>query len=209
MIFSIIKHNNDKRNHHMKLNSLVTTNALLAVTASALSAEIGQPLNQVKVSNRGEIRLTSNERIQYCDWHSDEKLGNKIRCVQVMAGTITAKNMNEHFTEKLKQARAEGRLPDQFYQSTTIVDMKQCLFGTGGIVSKTLEQHKRDIPEACFVNDQEGHATKAWGLKEPSSVFAINEKGKVFYAKDGKLSDQESDYLLEQLIDQTKRLSND
>jgi YtfJ family uncharacterized protein len=76
------------------------------------------------------------------------------------------------------------------------------MFGTSGIVQRTVEDRKRKYIVPGFVLDKEGVIRNAWGLApESSAVIILNRAGKVVFFKDGQLSQAEIDRAV-QLIKQ-------
>jgi YtfJ family uncharacterized protein len=189
----------------MRYSALLATTFLMSQT-DALKPEVGRTLSPLTIADKGEIALTDKNRITYANWDSQERLTGKIRFVQVMGGSWAAKRMNQGFIDKIDQAEQTGRLPNDFYQATTIVDMRKCLPGTQGFVRGQLEYYKSQIPQACFVTDDEGVASKEWCLESKSSIMALNEKGEVLFAKDGALSEQEGEALLANILEEIDRL---
>ena len=76
------------------------------------------------------------------------------------------------------------------------------MFGTSGIVQRTVEDRKRKYVVPGFVLDKEGVIRNAWGLApESSAVIILNRAEKVVFFKDGQLNQVEIDQAI-QLIKQ-------
>ena len=76
------------------------------------------------------------------------------------------------------------------------------MFGTSGIVQRTVEDRKWKYVVLGFVLDKEGVIRNAWGLApESSAVIILNRFEKVIFFKDGQLNQVEIDQAI-QLIKQ-------
>jgi uncharacterized protein len=146
----------------------------------------GNTIPQVDVNAKGEISL-QNGKVTYGSWSSSSLTG-KIRMVQHIAGRSSAKGINEELVEALKKAD----LPKDSYQTTTIVNIKDAIFGTSPIVCMTVEMGKKEFPWTSVVIDAKGTVQKAWGLeKESSAVTVLDQNGNVLFFRDGKLLEGE------------------
>ena len=87
--------------------------------------------------------------------------------------------------ERLNQANYE---PGSF-QSISIINLDDAMWGTSGLVSSELGKNKREHPEAVLVADEEGHGLAAWQLEQGTVAFIlVDYEGKIRYLKQGKLS---------------------
>lgn len=155
------------------------------------SIQAGQTLPAVAVSQKGEVLLDGG-KTTFVDWNTDSLKG-KVRVVHHVAGRSAAKEINEALIQALKAAD----FPKETYQTTTIVNVKDAVFGTGTIVSMMVESGKKEFPWSCVVVDGQGTVQKAWGLKSESSAVAmLDAKGKVLFFKEGALAKQEIDQVL-------------
>ncbi|MCP5169589.1 MAG: YtfJ family protein [Hahellaceae bacterium] len=146
----------------------------------------GSALPTVEIANKGEI-LLEDGKISYGSWTS-AALPGKVRTIHHLAGRSSAKEINEALVEALKQAD----LPKETYQTTTIVNVNDAIFGTAGIVTMMVEGGKKEFPWSSIVVDAKGIAQKTWGLdKESSAIIVLDANGNVLFSKDGALSDAE------------------
>ncbi len=146
----------------------------------------GQVLPAVSVDNKGEV-LLEDGRTHYATWDS-AVLKGKVRCVHHLAGRSSAKEINESLMDALKKAN----FPQSDYQTTTIVNLKDAIFGTGSLVSMMVEGGKKEFPWTSVVVDAKGTVQSAWELQKESSAVAILDRdGKVLFSKDGKLTADE------------------
>jgi YtfJ family uncharacterized protein len=108
--------------------------------------------------------------------------------VQHIAGRTSAKEKNATLIEAIKAAN----LPHDKYQTTTIVNTDDAIPGSGMFVRSSLESNKKLYPWSQFIVDSNGIARKTWQLDEESSAIAVLDKdGRVQWAKDGALTQEE------------------
>ncbi|RBP10769.1 YtfJ family protein [Pseudocitrobacter faecalis] len=171
----------------MTLRSLLAISCLLMpLMASAHAFKEGERVPAVGVADRGELML-DNDKFSYKNWNSAQ-LPGKVRVVQHIAGRTSAKEKNAGLIEAIKAAK----LPHDRYQTTTIVNTDDAIPGTGMFVRNSLESNKKLFPWSQIVVDSNGVVKKAWHLEEESSAIAVLDKdGRVQWAKDGALTQDE------------------
>ena len=171
----------------MTLRSLLAISCrLMPLMASAHSLKEGERVPAVGVAVRGELML-DNDKFSYKSWNSAQ-LPGKVRVVQHIAGRTSAKEKNAGLIEAIKAAK----LPLDRYQTTTIVNTDDAIPGTGMFVRNSLESNKKLFPWSQIVVDSNGVVMKAWQLEEESSAIAVLDKdGRVQWAKDGALTQDE------------------
>lgn len=171
----------------MTLRMILALACLLApIMASAHSFETGQRVPPVGIADRGELIL-ENDKFSYKSWNSAQ-LPGKVRILQHIAGRTSAKEKNATLIEAIKAAK----LPHDVYQTTTIVNTDDAIPGSGMFVRSSLESNKKLYPWSQFIVDSDGMARKAWQLDEESSAIAVLDKeGRVQWAKDGALTQEE------------------
>lgn len=171
----------------MTLRKILALACLLApMMASAHSFEINQRVPAVGIADRGELVL-ENDTFSYKKWNSAQ-LPGKVRILQHIAGRTSAKEKNATLIEAIKSAK----LPHDTYQTTTIVNTDDAIPGSGMFVRSRLESNKKLYPWSQFIVDSNGVARKAWQLEEESSAIVVLDKeGRVQWAKDGALSQQD------------------
>lgn len=92
----------------------------------------------------------------------------------------------------LIEAIKSAKLPHDRYQTTTIVNTDDAIPGSGMFVRSSLESNKKLYPWSQFIVDSNGIARGAWQLDEESSAVAVLGKdGRVQWAKDGALTQEE------------------
>lgn len=144
------------------------------------------PLPTVKVQDGGELVLKAGD-IEYRPWQSQQLTG-KVYVIQHIAGRSSAKELNAPLIDRIKAAE----LPKDRYQTVTVVNTDDAIWGTGGIVKGKLENSKEEFPWSMMVLDEEGVARSVWNLQEESSaIIVVDGENRVRWMKDGALNDQE------------------
>ncbi|SEK47626.1 hypothetical protein SAMN04487787_10270 [Kosakonia sacchari] len=171
---------------------LAATCLLLPLMVAAHNVETNQRVPPVGITDRGELIL-ENDKFSYKNWNSAQ-LPGKVRVVQHIAGRTSAKEKNAGLIEAIKAAN----LPHDRYQTTTIVNTDDAIPGSAMFVRSSIESNKKLYPWSQFIVDSEGVTRKAWQLDEESSaIIVLDKEGRVQFAKDGGLSQQE----VQQVID--------
>ena len=84
------------------------------------------------------------------------------------------------------------------YQTTTIINAEDAIFGTGPFVKSSAEKGKKNNPHSQVILDQTGQVKKDWGLQPKESLIVVLDKsGKVKFAHEGKLSEQQMNQVIE------------
>lgn len=178
---------------------LALTCLLLPMMASAHKFETGQRVPPIGIADRGELVL-DKDQFSYNTWNSAQLVG-KVRVLQHIAGRTSAKEKNATLIEAIKSAK----LPHDRYQTTTIVNTDDAIPGSGMFVRSSLESNKKLYPWSQFIVDSNGIARSAWQLDEESSAIAVLDKdGRVQWAKDGALTQEE----VQQVMDLLHKLLN-
>ncbi|MFQ9623154.1 MAG: YtfJ family protein [Enterobacteriaceae bacterium] len=136
-------------------------------------------------SRIGELVL-SNDKFSYKSWNSAQLVGKCASC-SILPGARRQKK-NATLIEAIKSAK----LPHDRYQTTTIVNTDDAIPGSGMFVRSSIESNKQLYPWSQFIVDSNGVVRKAWQLNEESSAIVVLDKdGRVQWAKDGALSQEE------------------
>lgn len=159
----------------------------LSSTALANNIQLNQSIPPITITNKGELVLNSEAKLIYQPWSSQQLIG-KVRTIQHIAGRSASKELNAPLIEVIKQAK----LPHNAYQTTTIVNTDDAMFGTGVFVNSSIEDSKKEYPYSQFIVDADATAKQAWALSpESSAIIILNKQGKVLFFKDGALTPQE------------------
>ncbi len=176
--------------------ALALTALLLPLMASAHNFEKNQRVSPIGIADKGELVLDS-DKFSYKNWNSAQ-LAGKVRVLQHIAGRSSAKEKNAGLIEAIKAAK----LPHDRYQTTTIVNTDDAIVGTGMFVRSSIESNKKQYPWSQFIVDSNGVAKKAWQLEEGGSAIVVLDKnGRVQYAKDGSLTQDEVQQVMNLLHD--------
>ncbi|AXT69764.1 YtfJ family protein [Vibrio parahaemolyticus] len=177
----------------MKIKTLLPL--LLAMTPSlsfANNLTIGENVPDVRVGAYGEI-VMQGEGVAYQPWAAQNMLG-KVRVIQAIAGRSSAKEMNA----PLMSAITAAKFPQESYQTTTIINQDDAIWGTGSFVKSSAQDSKKEFPWSSMVLDENGLVAKAWGLEQESSAIIVQDKqGKVLFSKEGPLEQNEITQVIE------------
>lgn len=164
------------------MKHLVLTLALLPSLVMAHNFKESAQVPPVSIAEAGELVLKDKE-ISYQPWQS-QMLTGKVFLIQHIAGRTSAKELNAPMIEAVKAAK----LPADNYQTVTIVNANDAIWGTSGFVKSSAEDTKREFPWSGMVLDAKGMARNAWDLTpENSAIILLDKEGKVLFVKEGLL----------------------
>lgn len=177
----------------MQTKPLITL--LLCAAPFSLMAhniEPGKPLPEVSVDYHGELQL-DGDKLTYQPWDQSQ-LPGKVRVVQAIAGRKSAKKMNA----PLMSAITAAQFPPESYQTTSIINQDDVIWGTGSFVKSSAQESKKEFPWSSIVLDKEGYVARAWQLAEKSSaILVLDKQGQVLFVKEGALAQTEIDQVLQ------------
>ncbi|WP_260261007.1 YtfJ family protein [Vibrio intestinalis] len=174
---------------HKTLLALALTFASSSVFAHNIKLE--QAVPNVAVTSHGEILVQDNDTV-YQAWDTQAMLG-KVRVVQAIAGRSSSKEMNA----PLMAAITAADFPAESYQTTTIINQDDAIWGTGSFVKSSAQDSKKEFPWSSMVLDEDGVVAKKWGLQAESSAILVQDKqGKVLFIKEGSLNESEIQQVL-------------
>lgn len=146
----------------------------------------GKAVPSVSVNKKGEL-ISENGSLKYIPW-SIQSLVGKVRVINHFAGRSSAKELNEPLITALKAAD----LPHDSYQTTTIINLKDAMWGTSALVVAKAEAGKKAFPWSSVVIDEIGEVRNTFELKkESSAIIVLDAESKVLFFKDGALSQEE------------------
>ena len=155
----------------------------LPFMASAHNLMLQQAPPAVAVTNLGELSL-ANDTLSTRNWQLSDGLG-KVRLVQHIARRSSAKELNAPLIEAIKAAK----LPRNHYQTVTIINVNDALFGTSSFVRSSAQSSKREFPWSSIVVDNKGVVARDWQLTAKSSaIILLNKEGMILFAKEGALT---------------------
>ena len=171
---------------------------LLAQGVQAHNFVTGKTVTPVYIQEGGELLLNSDDEIHYQKWNSTQ-LAGKVRIIQYIAGRKSAKKKNSLLIKAVEAAN----FPQDRFQPTTIVNTDDAIPGSGMFVRSSLESNKKLYPWSQFIVDSNGVTRKAWQLEEESSaIIVLDKEGRVQWAKDGALTQEE----VQQVVDLLHKL---
>lgn len=171
---------------HAVQASVATFIGAMALSTSLFALDTGSTLPSISIESKGEIILKAQDP-SYQNWNS-EQLKGKVRTIQHIAGRSSAKKINQPFIEAIKAAQ----LDPSRYQTTTIINLDDAIFGTASIVKKKAETKKAEYPHSSIVVDEKSSAIEPWGLShESSAIIVLDEEANVLFFKDGALTPDE------------------
>nr|WP_188629333.1 YtfJ family protein [Oceanisphaera marina] len=160
--------------------------ACLPFMAAAHNLTLHQAPPAVTVTNAGELLLTQDQ-LSASNWQLSSSVG-KVRLVQHIAGRSSAKELNAPLIEAIKAAK----LPRDRYQTVTIINVDDALFGTSGFVRSSAEESKREFPWSSIVVDNNGVVAQGWELTaKNSAIVLLDKEGAVLFAKEGALNSEQ------------------
>jgi YtfJ family uncharacterized protein len=157
-------------------------NLAVCIPAQAANVVLGGQLPQLLVQDKGEL-VRQNDQFMYRPWNTNLLLG-KVQVVHYLAARLAASKLHEPFTDALRIAA----LPVEKYESTTLINVSDVLWGTAGLVEGELKSNKKKYPHERLISDAEGIGLKVWGFKTKSSAIMILDKsGKIIFFTESAL----------------------
>lgn len=179
-------------------NKIVTALILACSPTLALAhnIQIGHSVPNVEIDSYGEVVVHDKDTV-FQPWNSAQMPG-KVRIIQAIAGRSSAKEMNAPLMAAITAAHFS---PEQ-YQTTSIINQDDAIWGTGSFVKSSAQDSKQEFPWSSIVLDKEGKVAKTWDLQQASSAIIVQDKsGKVLFVKEGQLNSAE----IEQVIGLVKQ----
>ena len=164
----------------------------LAFPAWSSNIQIGQPLPELSIDERGELLITDEDKFAFQAWQAPMQ-ADKVHVLQYIAGTRKARSQTQAFTDRLEES-----LPKGSYQFTTVINLDDAMWGTSGFVVGEVKSSKRKYPDSTIVLDEDGTGLQAWQLqKKSSAIVVIDTNGTVLYLKQGTMSEDEIEATVE------------
>jgi hypothetical protein len=175
----------------MLKQTLVLLATLAALPAAWADFKAGDRLPDLSIADRGELVLQGGD-FDYRNWSYPQQPG-KVHVLQYMAATTSASELNDPFIDRIKTDFPDGTL-----LSTTVLNLDEALWGTGGFVISELESNKKKYPQAVLVADEKGLGLNTWRLEEDSAAIIVTDtQGAVLYFKQGAMSAAEVESTIE------------
>jgi YtfJ family uncharacterized protein len=166
------------------IKNIVLSLSIVGASAFSSAIEVNGTLPAFEVPSKGELVL-ADDKIYHQPWSTAQISKGTPALVFHVAARMSADSIIAPLKERLNQANYET---DSF-QSISIINLDDALWGTSGLVSSELGKNKREHPEAVLVADTEGNGLAAWQLEQGTVAFIlVDYEGKIRYLKQGKLS---------------------
>ncbi|EHR6002294.1 YtfJ family protein [Vibrio parahaemolyticus] len=177
----------------MKTPSILSLLLALAPTlAFSHNLSVGQTTPSVSIDTYGEMTLQGDD-VAYQPWATQQMLG-KVRVIQAIAGRSKAKEMNA----PLMSAITAAHFPEDQYQTTTVINQEDAIWGTGTFVKSSAEDSKKTFSWSSMVLDKNGVLATTWDLQQESSAIIVqNKQGEILFVKEGALTQDEVTHVIE------------
>jgi len=159
---------------------------LCLITCSfALFAKLSEGELPPKVVISGEL----GGKVPEGEWNS-ESLRGKVHVLFYVDPD------EDKLNKPLEKILDQANFPKKHYQSIGVVNMDATWLPNIAIESK-LKSKQNEYPDVIYVRDNEKTLVNSWSLQDNSyDVVAFDKEGKVFFYKDGKVSDREAEKLV-------------
>ncbi|MBU73117.1 MULTISPECIES: YtfJ family protein [Spongiibacter] len=171
---------------------------LLCVSAASTALELGGELPALDVPSRGELEI-NGDSVRFVPWSTEQITADTPALIFHMAARMSSDSIIAPLRDRLDK----GDYAPGSFQSISVVNLDDALWGTQGLVTSELAKNKRAHPQAVLVADDEGRGLKAWSL-EPKGVAVIllNTDGNIRLLKEGKLSEDDVNDIISALDDE-------
>jgi len=141
-----------------------------------------------------ELKEDLGGRLDGKFWSSDELKG-KVHVLFYV--DPDEKDLNNDTSEALDKEK----FPSEKFQSVAIINMAATWLPNFAI-SSSLEEKQKRYPRTIYVRDYKKVVVKAWGIADDNSdVLAFDKQGRLIFRKDGKLSADEIQKLMQVIKD--------
>lgn len=171
----------------MSLKSLIPlTLCLYLGSAVAAAPEVGSPLPELNVADRGELVITGDDKFEFVPWSSTSG-PNAVHVVQYFGATLSDRDIFEPFTDLLQENFEDGTV-----HVTTVLNLDAAMWGTKGMVIKELKKNKQKHPGATMVADTEAVGVSTWELgKKGTALMIVDAAGTVLFFNRGALEEEQ------------------
>lgn len=160
--------------------------ALLTILP-AEAMELGSSLPSAQVTHNGELIL-QGKSVSYQPWTSQQITVGSPALIFHMAARLSS----EQIIAPLKAALEAEDYAAGSFQSVSVINLSDALWGTRGLVLSKLTDNKREHPEASLIADKEGVVRRDWQLSgEGVAVILVSAEGDIRYFQEGNISDED------------------
>lgn len=191
----------NKESYMLRLWKSFVAVSLLCASAASSALEVGNSLPALEVPSRGELKLNGDD-VRFEPWSTQQIDAGSPVLIFHMAARMSSDSIIAPLRERLDNG---SYAPDSF-QSVSVVNLDDALWGTQGLVTSELAKNKRAHPQAVLVADDEGRGLKAWSLAPKGvAVILLDTNGKIRMLKEGKLSAEDVDSIVAALDEEISK----
>ncbi|MGJ8687681.1 MAG: YtfJ family protein [Spongiibacteraceae bacterium] len=176
-------------------NKFIITLFICCIAPFASALEVGDTLPPLTVQGKGEL-LIEGDKVSFKTWES----------LSISQGTpalifhLAARMSSDAIIDPLRNRLDAKTFAPNSFQSISVVNLGDAMWGTSGLVLSELAKNKRAHPEATIVADAKGRGLQSWNLAAKSvAVILVDSKGKISYLKQGRLSTEDVDFIMQKL----------
>jgi YtfJ family uncharacterized protein len=170
------------------VKGLIFILTVLMINQTAQAVEIGE------VPPKVELKEKLGGRLDGKPWSSEELQGKVYVLFYV---DPDEKDTNNDASEALDREK----FPSDKFQSVAIINMAATWLPNFAIASSLKEKQKR-YPTTIYVRDNKKVVVNAWKIADDSNdVLAFNKQGRLIFRKDGKLTAEEIQTLIDVIRD--------
>lgn len=174
-----------------KLSTLAAM-AALGFSSSLWALNVGESLPAVASDAPLEEIRIENDKPSYKAVELGELKG-KVFTIYHLAPRMGIDELHKPYFDALKAAN----FPTERYQTITVANMDEAMWGTSGMVKSKFEENAKTSPDARFILDDDSSLRDAWGLtKKTAVIILIDTQGKVLAVKEGEVKPEEVEPLL-------------
>ncbi|MGB2254638.1 YtfJ family protein [uncultured Spongiibacter sp.] len=191
----------------LRLWKSVAVSLALLGSSLGIALEVGGNLPTLDVPSRGELVMLG-DKVSFSPWSSTSISTGSPALIFHMPARMSS----DAAIAPLRARLEAGEYPTESFQSISVVNLDDALWGTSGLVAGELAKNKRAHPQAVLVADDAGRGLKAWQLKSRTiAVILLNAEGEITYLKEGELSQDDIDTIIAKLdaeIASAERVAN-
>ena len=191
----------------LRLWKSVAVSLALLGSSLGIALEGGGNLPTLDVPSRGELVMLG-DKVSFSPWSSTSISTGSPALIFHMPARMSS----DAAIAPLRARLEAGEYPTESFQSISVVNLDDALWGTSGLVAGELAKNKRAHPQAVLVADDAGRGLKAWQLKSRTiAVILLNAEGEITYLKEGELSQDDIDTIIAKLdaeIASAERVAN-
>ncbi|MBQ0760225.1 MAG: YtfJ family protein [Gammaproteobacteria bacterium] len=176
----------------INFKNIVLGLSLISISAVCSAIEVGGTLPSFSVPSKGEL-IIDGSKIRHQPWST----------AQISKGTpalifhVAARMSSDVIIAPLKERLDQGNYEPGSFQSISVINLDDALWGTSGFVGSELEKNKREHPQAVLVADDKGLGISAWQVQKGTVAFIlVDAEGTIRYLKEGKLTTEDVDTII-------------